>query len=129
MRRRLITTVAALTVVMTASAAHAATITVNAARNEYAHNSTRYCGVIVDDYFEYNVNVYCFGSGTAWFKVKVPGVRGKILSVNATGRGDCSGKHLSFRRSKSTPTTVLVTISHSGDFDCTYRSVSVDYRR
>ena len=119
--------VVGLTVVLTPVAAHAGTVKVNAAKAEYAHDSSQFCGVAVDDYFEYEINVYCFGSGSTWFKTKVPGVSGKVTSVQVNGQGDCSGKRVTWTRSAKKWSTLLVTTKNTGDFDCYYKSVVVRF--
>ena len=123
MRRLLVGTVV-LGLVSIATPAQAASVKVNAADNAVAWDSTDLCSVNVDDTYDHEVNLWCIDHGTAWVRVKVPGVRGHVTRVLANGDGDCSGKSLTYTKVR---TVVRVTIEHSGDFDCVYTNVTVRY--
>jgi hypothetical protein len=124
LRRSLVVVLTLVVVISTATVALAARVRVNAADNAVRWDSTEFCDVIVDDYFDHTVELYCFGEGRAYVIVRVPGVRGRVTRVIAQGEGDCSGKEITWRKRDS---VVRVKILHRGDFDCTYTDVIVRY--
>lgn len=123
MRRSLIAA-AALGLLAIATPAWAASAKVNAGDDAIAWGSTELCRVYVDYIYEHKVNLWCADHGTAWVKVRVPGVDGHVTRVKANGDGDCSGKQITFTKRGN---VVKVKITHTGVFDCTYTSVVVRY--
>jgi hypothetical protein len=123
-RRSLAAILTLVVIISTATAALAARVRVNAADNAVRWDSTDLCDVVVDDYLDHTVNLYCFGEGRAYVVVRVPGVRGRVTRVIARGEGDCSGKEITYRKRGD---VVRVKILHRGDFDCTYADVIVRY--
>jgi hypothetical protein len=80
--------------------------------------------VYVDHIYTHTVDLWCVDHGTAWVKVKVPGVDGHVTRVSANGDGDCSGRQITFTKRGN---VVKVKITHTGDFNCTYTWVVVRY--
>jgi hypothetical protein len=110
-----------------AGPASAGKVSVNAARNIVRYDASDLAYVIVDDYADYEVETYgaTIGNavGWAWFTVRVEGVGSGPLSAKAFGTGDCTGRTISVKRRAGG--VAIVKVRHSGDFDCTYKSVTV----
>lgn len=123
--RRFTLLVMVLGLVVVAIPASAATVKVNAAENvtRWDHKG-EFCDVQVDDYLDMEVTVYCFSTGRTWFKVRVPGVTGRVTKVGAGRDGDCSGAHITYSKRGS---VVSVKIVNVGEFECTYKNVSVRF--
>jgi hypothetical protein len=65
------------------------------------------------------------GYGSAWVRVRVPGVRGKVTGVRAELTGDCSNnRNVSWKKKRS---KVLVTVSIHADPFCQVRTIRVSY--
>jgi hypothetical protein len=125
MRRVIVAVGAVVFLAISASPAVAARAAVNAAENATRWDSTEGCGILVDDFAEMEVNLFCFVDGRAWVKVKVPDVAGRVTAVKARGTGDCSGKTITYRQRGN---VVNVKITHDADadqFDCYYSTVVV----
>lgn len=124
MTRRTIVAATALVLVGTLTQpAVAGRAIVNAARNIVSYDSAPTCAVLVDDYSAYEVEVFCFGSGSTWFTVKLTGVGFGPLTARTFSTGDCTGKSLTVKRRPGG--VAIVKVRNTGDFDCTYKSVSV----
>ena len=109
---------------LSASPASAGRIGVNVARNllHYDNNGAA-CAVLVDDYSEYTVEVFCFSEGSTWFTVRVPGVGTGSLTASVSGTGDCSGKVVTVRRKPGG--VAVVRVVNTGTFDCYYHRAVV----
>lgn len=123
MRPVYLSALSVLLVGVMATPALAARERVNAAENVTRYESIgEFCDVFVDDFSDFEVNVYCFDTGRTWFKVRVPGVTGRVTRVIARGTGDCSGKRLSFRKRGD---VAIVKVTNVGEFDCSYSTIIV----
>lgn len=124
MKRGLVLGAALALLVVAAPPALAETNRVNAAENLTRYDSNgNGCAVLVDDFDEMTVNPFCFGEGSAWFKVRVPGVHGRVTGVATRATGDCSGRGVTFTKNRL---IVVVRVGHTGgDFDCTYSTIIV----
>ena len=69
------------------------------------------------------MTAYCFGGGATWFTVRVEGVGQGPLTAKAFGTGDCTGKSVSVKRKAGG--VAIVKVRNAGDFECTYKSVTV----
>lgn len=124
MRKLLATALAVSFLVVSASPAWAGRARVLAGDAAIAWDSGDLCGVFAHDYGDHDVELYCVSSGSAWVKIRVPGVQGAVTRVVANGDGDCSGKSVTYVKRG---TVVKVKIRHTGDFDCTYTAIVVRY--
>jgi hypothetical protein len=125
MRRLIVAGVALVMLVVLAVPAQAARVDANTADDAVAWDSTRHCSVILLlEGWPHEAELSCSGSGTAWVKVKVPhAVTGKVTEIRPVGaRGDCSGRSITYRKHGH---VVTVKITHTGDFDCTYKDIVV----
>ena len=86
------------------------------------------CTVYVLDWLDNPyVRLWCIGdrgSGSAWVRVKVPGVRGEVTRVRVAATGDCTTKEIRWRKRGS---TVLVKVSITAEDNCEVRTVRVRY--
>lgn len=111
-----------------AGPAFAGRLSVNAARNVLRYDSTELAYVSVDDYSDYDIEMFGVSfagepTTTAWFTVRVRSVGSGPLTAKAFGTGDCTGKLVTVKRKSGG--VAIVRVRHTGDFDCTYRSVTV----
>lgn len=127
MRKMLFVSAVALVLVgLVAGPAWAGRVSVNAARNVVRYNSTEFAYVSVDEYAgEITMIGAALGQApsVAWFTVRVSGVGAGALTATAFGTGDCTGKTVSVKRKAGD--VAIVRVSHTGDFNCTYKSVTV----
>jgi hypothetical protein len=86
------------------------------------------CDVMVYDWGDDpRVDLACRGDqgyGTAWVRVRIPAVRGKVTGVRADLTGDCSPSDVSWKKRRA---KVLVTVSVHADSDCEVRAIRVRY--
>ena len=135
--RRLIAIVSAAVITLaTATPASAAVVKVNAAKKAVAWDDVDVdndqhwarCTVYVLDWVDDPyVRLWCIGDrghGSAWVRVRVPGVRGEVTRVRVTGTGDCSTQEIRWRKRGS---TVLVKVSVTAEDNCEVRTVRVRY--
>lgn len=120
----------------TAAPAQAAVKEVNAGVNavawdaDYVWDGEHFarCDVLVDDFGDDpRVDLSCDGDagyGTAWVRVRVSAVRGKVTRVRAELTGDCSNRNVSWKKKRS---KVLVTVSIHADTNCEVRAIRVRY--
>ena len=120
----------------TAAPAQAAVKEVNAGVNavawdaDYVWDGEHFarCDVLVDDFGDDpRVDLSCDGDagyGTAWVRVRVSAVRGKVTRVRADLTGDCSNRNVSWKKKRS---KVLVTVSIHADTNCEVRAIRVRY--
>jgi hypothetical protein len=135
--RRLIAVVSAAVITLaTATPASAAVVKVNAAKKAVASDDVDVdndehwarCTVYVLDWLDDPyVRLWCIGDrghGSAWVRVRVPGVRGEVTRVRVTSTGDCSTHDIRWRKRGS---TVLVKVSVTAEDNCEVRTVRVRY--
>lgn len=128
---------AALLLALAAIPAQAAVKEVNAGVNavawdeEFVWDGQHYAQCDVQTYNWGNdprVDLSCDGAegyGTAWVRVRVPGVRGKVTGVRAELTGDCTNnRNVSWKKKRS---KVLVTVSIHADAFCQVRTIRVSY--
>lgn len=128
MKKIVATGVAALVMVaLVAAPVHAAVADYPFAPYVVAKNSTGGdCGVVVGERRANEVHLWCEGSGSAWVKVRVRGIEGRITRVVSFFRGDCSG--WSGWWEQRGRTMVGKDIFRGGDFDCYLRFFRVRTR-
>jgi hypothetical protein len=128
---------AALLLALAATPAQAAVKEVNAGVNavawdeEFFWDGQHYARCDVHTYNwgdDPRVDLSCDGAegyGTAWVRVRVPGIRGKVTGVRAELTGDCSNnRNVSWKKKRS---KVLVTVSIHADAFCQVRTIRVSY--
>jgi len=120
----------------TAAPAQAAVKEVNAGVNAVAQDADYVwdgqhfarCQVLVYDWGDDpRVDLVCHGDagyGTAWVRIRVSAVTGKVTGVRAELTGDCSNRNVSWKKKRS---KVLVTVSIHADTHCEVRAIRVRY--